>query len=98
MLILEDSDENQSPFETKTYITSVSEKEKFNRRCKMKSVYLVMAGILSVALAIFVGKHLYPTQLLHQLAGTLSVVFVGSVLYWLGERLWEEEKKWARLG
>ncbi len=46
--------------------------EKFNRRCKMTSVYQAIAGLLSMAL-------------------------IGFVLYWLGERLWKEEKRLARL-
>lgn len=46
--------------------------EKFNRRCKMTSVYQAIVGLLAMAL-------------------------IGFVLYWLGERLWKEEKRLARL-
>lgn len=31
------------------------------------------------------------------IVGILSMALIGFVLYWLGERLWKEEKKWARL-
>ena len=37
------------------------------------------------------------TSVYQAIAGVLAMALIGFVLYWLGERLWKEEKRLARL-